>query len=151
MIPKIIYELKKGAHAPTRAHASDAGLDLYANEDVILSFGSPTFIHTGVHILIPDGYVGIICPRSGLTRQGKVAEIGVVDAGYTGEVGVTMRLTANNIDEKGNLRPKLAAIDKGTRIAQMIIMPIAQCELMTGDVSGTATERGANGYGSTGE
>ena len=151
MVQKIKYELEEGAHAPTRAYAHDAGLDLYANEDVILSFGSPTFVHTGVHMLIPEGYVGLICPRSGLTKQGKVAEIGVIDAGFTGEIGVTMRLMNAQMDEKGNLRPKVEVLDKGSRIAQIVILPIAVFEPEKGNVSGTQTERGQDGFGSTGK
>lgn len=148
---EIIYELEEGAHAPTRAHASDAGLDLYANEDVILSFGSQTFVKTGVHMLIPAGYVGLICPRSGLTKKGIVAEIGVVDAGFTGEIGVTLRLMNAKLDEKGNLRPNVQILDKHSRIAQIVILSIASLTPAAGDVSGTVTERGANGFGSTGK
>ncbi len=151
MVSDILYELEAGAHAPTRAHANDAGLDLYANEDVVLSFGSPTFVHTGVHLLVPEGYVGLICPRSGLTKQGKVAEIGVVDAGFTGEIGVTMRLMNAKLDEKGNLRPNVEVIDKGSRIAQIVIIPIAVLEPKQGDVTGVNTERGLNGFGSSGK
>ena len=89
---KLKYELEEDAWAPYRAHKDDAGADLTANEDAILTTASPTVVRTGVHLLIPSGYVGLICPRSGFTQRGIVAEIGVIDAGFTGEIKVTMRL-----------------------------------------------------------
>lgn len=147
---KIKYELEDGAHVPTRAHSTDAGFDLYAMKDEIVSFGSPAIVKTGVHMLIPHGYVGLICPRSGLTQKGIVAEIGVVDAGFTGELQVTVRLEKCRLDASGRLLPHLEMISKGTRVAQVVVMPIADLELEPGNVSGEITERGSNGYGSTG-
>lgn len=149
-LPELIFELENGAHAPSRAHEDDAGLDLYANEDAVLAFGSPTFIHTGVHMLIPSGYVGLICPRSGLTKKGKVAEIGVVDAGYTGEIGVTMRYMNSSINDKGGMYVKTSMIEKGDRIAQILILPVQAVMLKAGNVQEVNTARGGNGWGSSG-
>lgn len=148
----ITYELEEGAKVPCRAHSSDAGLDLYANEDKSLSNTHPVHIHTGVHMLIPAGCVGLICPRSGLTRQGKVAEIGVVDAGFTGEICVTMRYEMKGVDEwNGKLQRAGAEIERGDRIAQLVVLPVEMVNLMPGDVMNADTERGSSGFGSTGK
>lgn len=147
---KIKYELEEGAHVPTRAHNDDAGFDLYAKDDEVVSFGAPTVVKTGVHLLIPSGYVGLICPRSGLTQKGIVAEIGVVDAGFTGEIQVTVRLERCGFDAIGRLRPHLESISAGSRIAQIVLLPIARAQLVAGDVKNAKTERGQKGYGSTG-
>lgn len=147
----IKYELEEGAQVPTRAHNDDAGLDLYAMKDEIVSFGSPTVVRTGVHVLIPKGYVGLICPRSGLTQKGLVAELGVVDAGYTGEIKLTVRSEFAKIDGMGRLLPHCESISKGTRIAQILLLRLADVlGLEEDDVSNTSTDRGTNGFGSTG-
>lgn len=147
---KLKYELEEGAWAPYRAHKDDAGADLTANEDAILTTASPTVVHTGVHLLIPSGYVGLICPRSGFTQRGIVAEIGVIDAGFTGEIKVTMRLNDSFLKGDEAVNVKSCIITRGTRIAQILIMPVAYPELEPGDVKNAKTERGQNGYGSTG-
>ncbi len=147
---EIKYELEEGAHVPTRAHNDDAGFDLYAKNDEVVSFGAPTVVKTGVHLLIPSGYVGLICPRSGLTQKGLVAEIGVVDAGFTGEIQVTMRLNDCVIDDDDYVHAENRLIERGSRIAQMLILPIAYPTLTKGEVINVKTERGQKGYGSTG-
>ncbi len=148
----ITYELDEGAIKPCRAHTADAGLDLYSNEEKTLSNTHPVTIHTGVHMLIPQGCVGIICPRSGLTREGKVAEIGVVDSGFTGEICVTMRYERKGVDEwNGKLQRASATIEKGSRIAQIVVMPVEMVNLVPGEVLNAKTERGTSGFGSTGK
>lgn len=76
------------------AHANDGGADLRSNEDTIICAGSQTLVHTGVHMAIPAGYVGLICPRSGLALKHNITVMnapGVIDANYRGEVGVILR------------------------------------------------------------
>lgn len=149
--PDVVYELEDGAYPPLRAHADDAGMDLYALHNKLIATSTPVVIKTGVHLLIPRGYVGLICPRSGLTQKGIVAEIGVVDAGFTGEIQVTMRLNTCHIDDFDQVSARTYLIERGTRIAQILILPIAYPTLTKGAVINVKTERGQNGYGSTGK
>ena len=140
---KILFTLDDGATAPTRAHSTDAGLDLYALETDTISPGDRELISTGVHVAIPAGYVGMICPRSGLAHKHGLTVLnapGIIDAGYTGEIKVNL----HNTDS----RPQ--HVDAGDRIAQLVITPIPDARLEQVDTL-EATERGENGHGSTGQ
>lgn len=140
---KIKFTLDDGAIAPTRAHGTDAGLDLYALETDTISPGDRELISTGVHVAIPPGYVGMICPRSGLAHSYGLTVLnapGIIDAGYTGEIKV-------NLHNSGFLTQY---VDAGDRIAQLVITPIADTQLVQVDTLDT-TERGENGHGSTGQ
>lgn len=129
------------ARLPTRAHASDAGLDIYAVELAELWPGVHAKLPTGLHMAIPDGYAGIIKPRSGLAVKHSIDILaGVVDASYRGEVQVTL---INHGDQKMEIKP-------GDRIAQLLIVPVALPEPVQVD-SLDDTERGAGGFGSTGK
>ena len=134
----INYELDEGAYKPMRAHDSDAGFDLACKEDQVLEPNVANTIDTGVHILIPEGYVGLVCPRSSFNVKGISTPIGVIDAGYTGSIGVVL--------ESFNL----TKIFKGNRIAQLVILPLPQFNLIERDVTKLKTERGCNGFGSSG-
>lgn len=134
----IKYELDEGAYAPVRAHDTDAGFDLSCREDQMLEANKPNTIDTGVHVLIPDGFVGLVCPRSSFNVKGIGTPIGVVDAGYTGSIRVVL--------EPYNL----TKIFKGNRIAQLVILPLPQIKMIEGKVIGVDTHRGAGGFGSTG-
>ena len=126
--------------APSYAHPGDAGLDLYATEPAEVT-RETVLIPTGVAVAVPDGHVGLICPRSGLSEYGvTVANApGVVDAGYRGEVMV--RLTTTSVFPY--------QVHRGDRIAQLLIVPVARPEVTVVDrLDGTA--RGAGGFGSTG-
>ena len=152
---QIKFELEYGAVAPVRAYAADAGFDLASCEDTSIKGGvGNTIVHTGVHVLIPEGYFGLIAPRSGLTRSGMVAEIGIIDAGYTGEICVTMRYERHGLHICGKdkilLTTSEASINAGDRIAQLLILPLPSVELVAGTVIGTKTERSDKGFGSTG-
>ena len=147
--PQLVYELEDGAYEPFRAYPDDAGIDLASIDNVVLSSLSPTVVKTGLHVYIPRGYMGLICPRSGLTQKGIVAEIGVVDAGFTGEIQITMRLNYSYIKDNTNLRLKTAYIEKGDRVAQLVLVPIAYPVLVKGQIVEESL-RGSNGYGSSG-
>lgn len=134
----INYELDEGAYAPMRAHEADAGFDLSCMEDQMLEANKPNTIDTGVHVLIPEGYVGLVCPRSSFSVKGIGTPIGVVDAGYTGSIRVVL--------EPYNL----TKIFKGNRIAQLVILPLPQIQMIEGKVIGVDTHRGDGGFGSTG-
>lgn len=138
----LIVNIKTDGNVPARSHVDDAGFDLCANERVTLDPGCHVLVPTGVCFELPEGVVGMVCPRSGLAAKHGVTVLnspGVVDAGYTGEVFVNLynagaqRFTAN----------------KGDRIAQLVPIRVEPIELNVVDVLGE-TERGANGHGSTG-
>lgn len=136
--------LDNGAKMPTRAHPFDAGLDLYApNVDDFYSIspcGGSTTIDTGVHIEIPEGYVGFIKAKSGLNVNHGLTCTGVIDAHYTGSIAV--KLYNHHEHMRYVVRP-------GDKIAQLVILPCLLPELELVD-SLEETDRGDNGFGSTG-
>lgn len=136
-------KLKDGATAPARAHAGDAGLDLYACEAAHLGPGERWSVGTGVAVEIPDGHAGLVLPRSGLARDHGIALVnspGLIDAGYRGEVRVLLL----NTDPATVFR-----VEPGERIAQLVITPIALAEPLEVE-SLTESARGDGGFGSSG-
>ena len=140
---KILFTLDEGATAPTRAHDTDAGLDLYALHPADIPPGQRQLVSTGVHVAIPPGYVGTICPRSGLAHKHGLTVLnspGIIDAGYTGEIKVNLYNTGDEV----------YWAETGTRVAQLVITPTPDARLEQVDTLDT-TERGDNGHGSTGQ
>ncbi|WP_235779235.1 dUTP diphosphatase [Sinomonas notoginsengisoli] len=135
--------LDGGLEPPSYAHPGDAGADLRARVDVTLGPGERALVPTGVSIALPFGYVALIHPRSGLaTRHGLtvVNAPGTVDAGYRGEIAVTLLNT--DVAEPLTLR-------RGDRIAQMVIQRVEYARFLpVGELSESA--RGSGGFGSTG-
>ncbi len=128
---------------PAYAHPGDAGADLTSTEALRLEPGARALVGTGVRIALPDGYVAFVVPRSGLaTRHGItiVNSPGTVDAGYRGELKVTLL----NTDPA---EPYDIAV--GDRIAQVIVMPIARARFVPVDELPDSA-RGEGGFGSTG-
>lgn len=136
---QIIYELDHNAYSPVRAHDNDAGFDLMCKEDQILESNKANNIDTGVHVLIPEGYVGLLCPRSSFNIKGIGTPIGVVDAGYTGSIRVVL--------EPFNV----TKVFKGNKIAQLVILPLPKIVMVEGKVIGVKTDRGDRGFGSSGK
>ena len=134
-----VRRLEPAAMLPTRAHAEDAGLDLYALEDVAVPPGEGRLLRTGVAVAVPAGHVGLVCDRSSLARRGLKTAGGVVDAGYRGEVGVIV----------WNLSRDPQPVKRGERAAQLLVIPIATPAPVASEDLG-ATVRGAGGFGSTG-
>lgn len=132
-------KLDKGAYMPTRAHKTDAGLDLYSPINTIIYPDDNVCIDTGVHMEIPEGYVGDIKSKSGLMVNEDIVTDGTVDCGYTGSVRV--KLFNHGMTE--------VRIIKGQKIAQIVIKKIITPELELVDELGE-TERGDKGFGSTG-
>jgi len=127
---------------PTYAHAGDAGADLRAAEAVTIAAGSRAMIKTGISIALPDGYVGLVHPRSGLAAKHGITVLnapGTVDAGYRGEVAVTLLNTGTE--------PFAVAI--GDRIAQLVIQAIEIADFIAVETL-PGTHRGEGGFGSTG-
>lgn len=131
--------LDEGAYCPTRAHETDAGLDLYAPSGFTLPAGGQAFVDTGVHVQLPPGTVGLVRSRSGLMRHGGVTTGGTIDEGYTGSVGVVLQ-------SRGACNLEFSAGDK---IAQLVIVPCCTPRVLLADEL-EETERGAGGFGSTG-
>jgi dUTP pyrophosphatase len=135
--------LTHGATLPTYGSKGAAAFDLYAPSDMRAEFidrGSRRFIDTGVSMAIPDGLWGHVLGRSGLARKNGIDVLGgVIDSDYRGTIGVTL---LNTGDDGLWVRP-------GERIAQMVILPCERVTFYEVDAL-DGTERGANGFGSTG-
>ena len=128
---------------PAYAHPGDAGADLVAAEEVELSPGARAAVRTGVALAIPDGYVGLVHPRSGLAARLGVTVLnapGTVDAGYRGEILVIL---INH--DRGNT----VKISRGDRIAQLVVQRVERAVFQVVDELDD-TSRGAGGHGSTG-
>ena len=136
---KIKVVLDPGAIMPTRAHETDAGLDLYAMEKHLIPCGESVCFDTGVHVQIPAGYVGMIKSKSGLNVRFGITSEGVIDSGYTGSIMVKLY----------NHGDRFVEIEKGQKISQLVILPIITPELELVD-SLEETERGNGGFGSSG-
>lgn len=133
-------KLDTGAKIPTRAHETDAGLDLYARETkTVLARGSETF-DTGVHVELPTGTTGFLKSKSGLNVKHGITSEGVIDVGYTGSIVVKLY---NNSDTD-------YTVNAGDKISQLVILPILTPEIELADDL-TETERGNGGFGSTGK
>ncbi len=133
-----IQRLIDTATMPTRSHETDAGLDLYAADDATLYFDRFVPVRTGIAVAIPPGYVGLIWPRSGLAMKKDVTTgAGVIDAGYRGEILVAMSVLDGAF-----------AIDRGDKIAQLLIQPVALHE-PTPVTELPDADRGDRGFGST--
>lgn len=141
----LALKLDAGAFKPTKAHATDAGFDLYLKENLIIKrTQSCLTIDTGVHILIPAGYVGLVQPRSSISKKAFQIHTGVIDAGYTGSIKINIQW----IDKKCN-QNLFHTFERGERIAQLVIVPIPEIELQ--EVTELPqTDRGSNGFGSSG-
>ncbi|MDP9866615.1 MULTISPECIES: dUTP diphosphatase [Streptosporangium] len=139
----LIHRLDAGLPLPSYAHPGDAGADLYAAADVELLPGERVMVGTGVAIALPDGYAAFVHPRSGLAAKYGVTLVnapGTVDAGYRGEIKVTLL----NTDAKDSLR-----LRRGDRVAQLVIQRVERAAFYEVDrLPGSA--RGADGFGSTG-
>lgn len=128
------------AQVPTKANNNDAGFDLYSTVDVIIEPKQRKTVNTGIALQMPDNLAGLIWPRSGLSvKQGIDVLAGVVDSGYMGEVMVCLYNTSDND----------VVIRTGDRIAQMIFQEVPHVIMMVHESLGSS-QRGSNGFGSTG-
>lgn len=128
---------------PAYARSLDAGVDLACTGDVVLGPGERTVVGTGVAVALPPGYAGFVHPRSGLAARAGLSIVnspGTIDAGYRGEI----RVCLVNLDPRAELR-----LRRGDRIAQLVVQRVEHVRFV--EVDGLpGSERGANGYGSTG-
>ena len=138
-----VRRLHPAARVPSRSHPGDAGLDLHAVEAVDLAPGARAKVGTGIAVELPAGHAGWVVPRSGLAARhgiGVVNAPGLIDAGYRGELSVVLI----NMDRQTGF-----AVEVGTRIAQLVVTPVALPELLE-VVELEASVRGRSGFGSTG-
>ena len=127
---------------PAYAKPGDAGLDLRASEAVTLEPGERRLVPTGLAVALPDGQAGFVLPRSGLAMQKGVSVLnapGLIDAGYRGELKVLLI----------NLGAEAVSIERGERIAQLVVQPVARARLVEGERLPDSA-RGKGGFGSTG-
>lgn len=132
-------KLDNGAYTPTRAHSADAGLDIYSRERRLVRAHDSECFDTGVHIEIPRGFVGFLKSKSGLNVKHGLTSEGVIDSGYTGSICVKLY---NNGDED-------YIVNGGDKISQLVILPILLTDIEIVDEL-TKTDRGNNGFGSSG-
>lgn len=128
---------------PSYAHAGDAGADLVARTGVELAPGERALVPTGVSIALPDGYVGLIHPRSGLATKHGITVVnapGTVDAGYRGEIAVTLL----NTDPRETF-----VVHRGDRIAQLVVQQVSHARFVRAEQL-PGSDRGAGGFGSSG-
>lgn len=133
------------ARAPARAHAGDAGYDLWSVEEVELPPGERALVGTGVSVAIPEGYAGLVLPRSGLAVRHGVSLVntpGLIDSGYRGEI----RVPLINHDLRETFR-----VERGMRIAQLILVSAGDAVFVEVDFLEAGTDgRGEGGFGSSG-
>ena len=139
----LIKRLDPGLPVPSRAHPGDAGVDLFTAVDVELAPGARAAVPTGIAIALPDGYAAFVHPRSGLAVRHGVTIVnapGTVDAGYRGEIRVTLL----NTDADTPVR-----FQRGDRIAQLVVQRV-ECPVFWEVDTLPGSARGDGGFGSTG-
>ena len=136
---KMKVMLSEGAIMPTRAHEADAGLDLYARDDVVIHPKDSVILDTGVHIELPPDTVGFIKSKSGLNVKHGITSEGVIDEGYTGSIVVKL-YNHSGYDYK---------VKRGDKITQLVVLPVIKPSLELVD-SLEETDRGSSGFGSSG-
>jgi dUTP pyrophosphatase len=141
-----VFKLNKEATLPTRTNPTDAGLDIFSSETVFIPVGATVVVKTGIAIQTPEGMIAKIEDRSGLASKGLRTGAGVVDAGFSGEVGVVMHNFSATHHSMNMVRGH--AIQKGDKIAQVVLYNIHTPAV--NEVSELWTsERGTNGFGAS--
>lgn len=143
---KVKVKLNTPDSKPTRAHATDAGADLRASDEYLIYPNEIKTVGTGVAMKIPEGYVGLVFSRSGMGKAGITLanSVGVIDAEYRGEIKVMLQNSQNDPYK----------INKGDRIAQIVLVPIITPEFIefTGEEEAwNVSSRGTSGFGSSGK
>ena len=134
-------KLDEGAKMPTKAHETDAGFDIYSKEKQIVPAKESAIFDTGVHIELPPNTVGMLKSKSGLNVKHGIVSDGVIDVGYTGSIKVKL-YNHSGYDY---------TVEAGDKISQLVILPLADvASLELVDCLGE-TDRGENGFGSSGK
>lgn len=132
-------KLDDGAFTPTRAHDTDAGLDLRAMYGAVVPAGGSAIICTGTHVQLPKGTAGLLVSKSGLNTVNNIVSTGLVDEGYSGEIMVKLY----------NHGYKDYWVDAGDKVSQLVVFPVRYEPVELVD-SLDDSERGTDGFGSTG-
>ena len=133
-----LTKMRENAKVPFRAYSNDVGADVYAAETVGIPSGHVKAVGLGFGVEIPNGYLGMIAPRSGLTIKGIICQIPMIDPGYEGEIhAIVMNFTDHEI-----------TVEEGDRIGQLVMCPCVTPEFIWHDQN--IPERGSGGFGSTG-
>lgn len=135
------FTVESNAYKPIKAYLNDAGWDLCSKQDIILTPYDIFTIDTGVHIDIPNGYFGLVLPRSSISNKGILVFTGVIDSGYKGSVKINIMNLKNE--------PQVS-IKKGDRVGQLILMPYYYDTIINGIHLYKKYKRGYNGFGSSG-
>lgn len=144
-----IKKVHPDAKLPTKAHSTDLGYDLYANQDIEIWHGSTVKISTGIAVGFPKGWGGFIKDRSSMASKQLITSGGVIDEDYTGELSIIMTYTDDesfNEDDDQNI----IYIKKGDKIAQLVPIPTTNWSIEEVD-SLEITNRGEKGFGSSGK
>ena len=137
---EIKVKLDNGAYEPIREHSTDAGLDLRAKDSQIVFAHDSAIFDTGVHIQLPPNTAGVLVSKSGLNVKHNITSTGLIDEGYTGSITVKLYNNGNTDYE----------VKKGDKISQLVIIPVLYCTpKVVGNIQDS--ERGDNGFGSTGK
>jgi dUTP pyrophosphatase len=135
-----VQRIHKDAKLPLYQHKGDAGLDIFSAVDCVLEAGEVKPVPTGIKVAVPEGYVGLVWDKSGISLKGVHRLAGVIDSGYRGEVRVVMV----------NLGKEPYVIEKGMKIAQLLVQPINEVKVVEAEELEN-TSRGEEGFGSTGK
>lgn len=139
---QVKVKLTDGAPLPKHAKAGDAGMDLTSRQTVEIAPQGTVMVGTGVAMEIPEGFVGLVFPRSGLASKRGINLtncVGVIDSGYRGEIKAPLYNAGHDTQ----------VVERGERVCQIVIVPFVTCECE--EVEGLSdTERGDGGFGSTG-
>jgi len=138
-----LLRLDRGLPVPSYAHPGDAGADLCAAQDTTLAPGERALVPTGVALALPEGWVGLVHPRSGLAARHGISIVnapGTVDSGYRGEILVNLV----NLDPRDTFR-----VRRGDRIAQLVVQQVAVAAFLEVD-SLPDSARGDTGHGASG-
>lgn len=140
MNPGLQVKLDENAYPPTRAHTTDAGLDIRSREDKIVPAHGSEIFHTGVHVKLPPGHAGILVSKSGLNIKNSITSTGLIDEGYDGEIVVKLY-------NHGEIS---YSVYIGDKISQLVIIPVVYIEPYVVEDLHQESERGTNGFGSSG-
>lgn len=131
---------EKDGLIPERAHRTDAGLDLKAREDVVVPARGSVLVGTGVRVELPDGCCGLLVSKSGLNCKHEITSTGLIDEAYRGEILVKLY---NHGEEDYHVR-------EGDKVSQMVVIPVRYEAVELVESLDVGTDRGENGFGSTG-
>ena len=132
--------VEKGAYVPERAHKTDAGLDVKSCENRLIKSHRGALLRTGLHVQLPHGTAGLLVSKSGLNVKRGITSTGLIDEGYTGEIMVKLY---NHSDYD-------YYVNAGDKISQLVVIPVLYEDIHIKNFLDEDTDRGSQGFGSTG-